>query len=179
MKKIIKKLNKNKISKARQELHKTTCIPWIFLNFFHYFLQKYHVGRFLIIFVYVPSLFLGLWTKKSKGKLRVMETPLVHQGFPPLSLIYAIAVKEYYLIDVQTTPCLCYGQKDFLKGFFEPLSERNTTKSASFWSVYHEKSVPPRKERQQSVLGRFRKFHELISFPRKWVDAPTYALLRS
>ena len=60
MKKIIKKLNKNKISKARQELHKTTCIPWIFLNFFHYFLQKYHVGRFLIIFVYVPSLFLGL-----------------------------------------------------------------------------------------------------------------------
>ena len=138
-----------------------------FFEFLSLFSSKIPCRKIFDHFCLRPIAISRLVNKKIEREIASDGNPTCTPGISPLSLIYAIAVKEYYLIDVQTTPCLCYGQKDFLKGFFEPLSERNTTKSASFWSVYHEKSVPPRKERQQSVLGRFRKFHELISFPRK------------
>ena len=108
---------------------------------------------------------LSLLTKKSKGKLWVMKTPFVHQGFPPFTNLCHCCKRVLFNL-WSDYPCLCDDQKDFLKGFTEPLFEHNTTKSASFWSVYHEMSVPPWKEWQQSILGCFCKFYELILFPR-------------
>ena len=138
-----------------------------FFEFLSLFSSKIPCRKIFDHFCLRPIAISGLVNKKIEREIASDGNPTCTPGISPPFTNLCHCCERVLFNRCSDYPCLCYGQKDFLKGFFEPLSERNTTKSASFWSVYHEKSVPPRKERQQSVLGRFRKFHELISFPRK------------